>query len=419
LEEGIGDDQVAGAATVVSDVSDGGGGVDADSGEDEEDHQDEDTMQLHDGVKRWYTLDCGGQLQASVLLCVPVTAANIRLGLRVERGPHWTHGDQDGGQHSLGTVVGYSLPADDDPNRKMKYGVSTSSMPVLHAVVKWDRPPANRAAAAIARLDAPLPNEAAVAEPEVTGGDGGDGTTRSATGCRAHYPIGSFSSDTGIVAVGADGRRSSSASRRSSAGSALSPMNASSSTGSEGGAGAPVYALSIPNRGSGGKGETADEEALAAATVKLERSILLEKQRAAEELQAVRKEAQGWLKQNKRLSQLGEKERKEAIGRLKKEENRVAEAKLQLARGQRGEKERQRTEKRKQDKALQSERQERQALEAKLTEGERMSREQRREERKVWGAEKKTFEKQQQEQHRQLRTLQGQLRDAKQEVQVS
>jgi hypothetical protein len=400
----------------------GGEGDEVDDDENDADDSDgdnDDEMMLHDGIKRWYTLDCGGQLQASVLLCVPVTAANVRLGLRVERGPHWTHGDQDGGRSSLGTVVGYSLPADDDPNRKMKYGVSSSSMPVLHAVVKWDRPPINTAAAAIAQLNAPLPNEAVIRDgSDVTdqstavSAEGGTGLTRSATGCRAHYPIGIIGANKDTTtATGAGGQR------RSSVGSSvLSPANVSSEAESKAGNGALVYALAIANKSTGGTEETQAEEVLAAATVELEKSISLEKQRAAAELQQVRKEAQGWLKQNRRLSQMAQKDQKEANGRLKREEMRAAEANVQLAREQR-EKERQRTEKRKQEKALQHERHERQTLEKRVTEGDRKAQEDRKKEVQAREEEEKKFERQQQEQHRQLRTIQGQLREAKQQLQ--
>jgi hypothetical protein len=106
---------------------------DDDSGEKER----EECDLVTDGRKRWFPLDVDGRLLASVLVCVPVTASIVRLGLRVERGVHWRSGDQDGGKGALGTVVGFKIGAEDEAT-----GSYPKNLPPLHSVVKWDLPPA-------------------------------------------------------------------------------------------------------------------------------------------------------------------------------------------------------------------------------------------------------------------------------------
>eukprot|EP00935_MAST-01C_sp_MAST-1C-sp1_P000544 g544.t1 len=91
---------------------------------------------ITDGRKRWVSLDGGGRALIAVQVAVPVTNANVKLGLRVSRGLHWQSGDQDGGKGALGTVVGYKLS-----DGAAATGSSPRALPSLHAVVKWDLPP--------------------------------------------------------------------------------------------------------------------------------------------------------------------------------------------------------------------------------------------------------------------------------------
>jgi hypothetical protein len=107
-------------------------------GDEETENFEEECDLVTDGRKRWFPLGMEGKLLASVLVCVPVTASNVRLGLRVERGAHWSSGlgDQDGGTGALGTVVGFKIGEDDEAA-----GSCSENLPPLHAVVKWDLPP--------------------------------------------------------------------------------------------------------------------------------------------------------------------------------------------------------------------------------------------------------------------------------------
>ena len=63
-----------------------------------------------------------------------VTQENIYVGVRVQRGPSWSDTtDLDGGMGQLGTVLGVRK-ADGHT-----FGMCPESLPLLHAVVKWDR----------------------------------------------------------------------------------------------------------------------------------------------------------------------------------------------------------------------------------------------------------------------------------------
>ena len=50
-------------------------------------------------------LDSGGAVQLTIGMVLH--EGNIQVGCRVQRGPHWVHGEQDGGEGQLGTVLGY------------------------------------------------------------------------------------------------------------------------------------------------------------------------------------------------------------------------------------------------------------------------------------------------------------------------
>ena len=75
----------------------------------------------------------GGSVEVSIQLSKPVQGAMVRVGQRVGRGPHWSNSNQDGGAGCLGTVLGYRL------HDGSKYGQDCKQLPVLHAVVKWDK----------------------------------------------------------------------------------------------------------------------------------------------------------------------------------------------------------------------------------------------------------------------------------------
>ena len=50
-----------------------------------------------------HRLDTGGGIECAVSFMEPVTETNVSKGLRVMRGPHWTHGDKyDDGPATLG-----------------------------------------------------------------------------------------------------------------------------------------------------------------------------------------------------------------------------------------------------------------------------------------------------------------------------
>jgi hypothetical protein len=264
------------------------------SSEDSEE-EDEDAVSLCDGSKRWFPLDTGGQLRGSVRLCMPVSARNVRLGLRVQRGPHWTQGDQDGGAASLGTVVGYNSDSADGTGHVK--GVYPKSLPPLHAVVKWDRPP--------------LDDSATAGTASSPGGEGGGARSRRApnapvsrlsAGLCAFYSIGYAGKTKGD---GAFSRR-------------------------KGKANGERHELAIPNRKSGGRGETEEEEALAASTVALERHMMEEKKRSAMEMRQVKGEAQAWLKETKRMSAEAHQAQLDASKELQLKAMRAAEAEAAL-----------------------------------------------------------------------------------------
>jgi hypothetical protein len=241
-----------------------------DEDESEDDSEDDDNPAvMYDGTKRWFPLDTGGQVRVSVQICMPVSAANVRLGLRVRRGPHWAKDNQDGGPDSLGTVVGYnsnqgSITSSFDGDGKGKVeGVYPTSLPSLHAVVKWDRAPAKELVSSC-----PGGEGDGGAKPR-----GASSVVTPGAGLCAFYSIGS-----------------SLDSRRSKGALDLRKRN-EDSAGVRAGT-VERFELAIPNRQSGGRGETKEEEALASSTVALEQHMMEEKRRAAGEMRQVKAEAQ-------------------------------------------------------------------------------------------------------------------------------
>lgn len=95
-------------------------------------------MPLHDqtdyGHRTWVVLEPEGKLELTLHNVEPVTEENIYVGIRVQRGPSWMYTEElDGGMGQLGTVLGCRK------SDNSSFGMCPESLPLLHAVVKWDK----------------------------------------------------------------------------------------------------------------------------------------------------------------------------------------------------------------------------------------------------------------------------------------